>query len=73
MTNQSSFLRKDVITSVYLGGNKVIDAITLIHKELLKEFKFAFVWGSSVKHIPQCVGLNHVLEDEDVVQIVKKR
>lgn len=32
----------------------------------------ALVWGSSVKHMPQKVGKDHVLNDEDVVQIVKK-
>lgn len=32
----------------------------------------ALVWGTSVKHNPQSVGKDHVLHDEDVVQIVKK-
>ena len=32
----------------------------------------ALVWGSSVKHQPQVVGREHILNDEDVVQIVKK-
>ena len=32
----------------------------------------AWVWGSSVKHHPQKVGIDHQLEDEDVVQIVKR-
>ena len=32
----------------------------------------ALVWGSSVKHQPQKVGKEHVLNDEDVVQVVKK-
>ena len=32
----------------------------------------ALVWGSSVKHNPQKVGRDHVLNDEDVVQLVKK-
>lgn len=32
----------------------------------------ALVWGASVKHNPQKVGKDHILEDEDVVQIVKK-
>mmetsp|Transcript_32501 Transcript_32501/g.52648 ORF Transcript_32501/g.52648 Transcript_32501/m.52648 type:complete len:368 (+) Transcript_32501:147-1250(+) len=43
-----------------------------IHKALLRQFKYAWVWGSSVKHNPQKVGKDHVLRDEDVVQIVKK-
>ena len=32
----------------------------------------AVVWGSSVKHNPQTVGKEHILNDEDVVQIVKR-
>lgn len=43
-----------------------------IHKSLVQQFKYAWVWGTSVKHNPQKVGLDHVLNDEDVVQIVKK-
>ena len=43
-----------------------------IHRSLVDEFKFALVWGSSAKHSPQRVGLSHVIQDEDVVQIVKK-
>jgi len=43
-----------------------------IHRTLLEQFKHALVWGSSVKHAPQKCGRDHELEDEDVVQIVKK-
>eukprot|EP00457_Paulinella_chromatophora_P009077 gb/GEZN01009131.1/.p1 GENE.gb/GEZN01009131.1/~~gb/GEZN01009131.1/.p1 ORF type:complete len:398 (+),score=38.66 gb/GEZN01009131.1/:77-1195(+) len=43
-----------------------------IHKSLLEQFKYALVWGTSAKHKPQKVGLDHVLEDEDVVQVIKK-
>lgn len=50
----------------------VADFCNHIHKNILKEFKQAVVWGSSVKHNPQRVGRDHVLEDEDVVQIVKR-
>ena len=42
-----------------------------IHKQLISQFKYAWVWGSSVRHQPQKVGRDHVLHDEDVVQIVK--
>jgi ribosome-interacting GTPase 1 len=43
-----------------------------LHKAMIKQFKYALVWGSSAKHRPQRVGKEHVLEDEDIVQIVKK-
>jgi len=39
---------------------------------MLTNFKFAWVWGTSPKHVPQRVGLSHVLHDEDVIQIVVK-
>lgn len=32
----------------------------------------ALVWGASVKHNPQKVGKDHVMDDEDVIQLVKK-
>lgn len=43
-----------------------------IHREMIKKFKYAWVWGSSARHQPQKVGKDHTMEDEDVVQIVKK-
>ena len=43
-----------------------------IHKQMMQNFRYAWVWGRSVRHNPQKVGKDHKLEDEDVVQIVKK-
>ena len=43
-----------------------------IHRAILRQLKYAWVWGKSVKHNPQKVGKDHVLEDEDVVQLVKR-
>ncbi len=54
------------------GGFTILAAINQIHRELAKSFKSATVWGRSVKFAPQKCGINHVLEDEDVVQITKK-
>ncbi|EUC66601.1 developmentally regulated GTP-binding protein [Rhizoctonia solani AG-3 Rhs1AP] len=55
------------------GKSTVEDFCSSIHKEIAKQTKYAIVWGSSAKHSRgQKVGLDHVLEDEDVVTIVKK-
>ncbi|EGV64508.1 GTP-binding protein rbg1 [Yamadazyma tenuis] len=50
----------------------VEDFCNSIHKSLVSDFKSAFVYGTSVKHSPQVVGLSHELEDEDVITILKK-
>jgi len=50
----------------------VEDFCNSIHKSLIRDFKNALVWGSSVKHNPQKTGKEHVLGDEDVVSILKK-
>eukprot|EP00455_Lapot_gusevi_P028216 TRINITY_DN3000_c0_g1_i11.p1 TRINITY_DN3000_c0_g1~~TRINITY_DN3000_c0_g1_i11.p1 ORF type:complete len:218 (+),score=82.73 TRINITY_DN3000_c0_g1_i11:115-768(+) len=52
--------------------NTVEQFCVRIHKALLAQFKYAMVWGTSVKHNPQKVGKEHRLNDEDVVQIIKK-
>ncbi|HLC50865.1 MAG TPA: GTPase [archaeon] len=39
-----------------------------IHKDFLKFFKFARVWGKSVSHRGEKVGLGHRLDDKDVVE-----
>ncbi|KAK4773792.1 hypothetical protein SAY87_028811 [Trapa incisa] len=67
-------MNPDYDDPVILSSKKrtVEDFCTRIHKDMLKQFKYALVWGSSVKHKPQRVGKEHELEDEDVVQIIKK-
>ncbi len=43
-----------------------------IHRNMVRDFKFAQVWGKSVKFGGQKVGLEHRIIDEDVLTIVKK-
>lgn len=43
-----------------------------IHRTLAPQFKYALVWGTSTKYSPQRVGINHTMNDEDVIQIIKK-
>ncbi|KAG2488633.1 hypothetical protein HYH03_012801 [Edaphochlamys debaryana] len=55
------------------GGTTLEALCRQIHNSMVGQFKYALVWGVSSKHYPQRCGLSHQLEDEDVVQIVKKK
>eukprot|EP01098_Paradermamoeba_levis_P014839 TRINITY_DN726_c0_g1_i1.p1 TRINITY_DN726_c0_g1~~TRINITY_DN726_c0_g1_i1.p1 ORF type:complete len:449 (+),score=98.36 TRINITY_DN726_c0_g1_i1:128-1348(+) len=61
-----------VVLTAGRNGVTVESACLQIHKDMISNFKFALVWGRSVKHTPQRVGLGHQLTDEDILQIVKK-
>jgi uncharacterized protein len=50
----------------------VKDMCGRLHKDFLAKFRYALVWGESVKHDGQRVGLNHVLKDKDTVSIVRE-
>lgn len=43
-----------------------------LHRDLKKEFRYAMVWGKSVKHQPQRVGLDHVLAEGDIIMVIKR-
>lgn len=53
-------------------GFAVKAACMQIHKQMIEDFKSAFVWGKSTKHGGQRAGIRHILHDEDVLQIFKK-
>ncbi len=44
-----------------------------IHKDFIKLFRYARVWGSSVELPGQHVGKDHTLMDTDIVEIIIKR
>lgn len=59
-----------VVLSKERKGITVSSAVSSISKDLLDKFNYALVWGTSAKHNPQRVGKDHVLEDEDLLQVV---
>lgn len=54
-------------------SDTVEDICNKLHRRLKREFRYGLVWGKSVKFGGQRVGLNHILLDEDVLTIIKKR
>ncbi len=53
------------------SGSTIGDVCDKLHRNFRSEFRFARVWGTSVKHHGQRVSLNHHLEDEDVLTIIR--
>ncbi len=50
-------------------GAIIEDMAGHIHKDFIKKFKFARVWGKSTRFDSQQVGLKHKLEDDDIVEV----
>jgi len=50
-------------------GTTVGDLTGQIHSALFRHFKYARVWGKSVSHAGERVGIDHTLDDRDTVEI----
>ena len=59
--------KKDPVT--LNRGSSIKDMAQHIHKDFVKKFRYAKVWGKSAKHQGQTVGLEHKLDDDDVVGV----
>ena len=51
----------------------VLDVCNKLHRKMKRDFRFGLIWGKSVKFGGQRVGLNHILQDEDVLTIIKRK
>ncbi len=54
-------------------GDTVEEICNKLHRRMRRAFRYGLVWGKSVKFGGQRVGLTHILLDEDVLTIIKKR
>lgn len=50
-------------------GATLKDLAQYVHKDFIRKFSYARVWGSSAKHNAMKAGLEHPLKDNDVVEI----
>lgn len=50
-------------------GATIRDVAEEIHKDFVRNFQYARVWGRSVHYPGEKVGLDHVVEDKDIVEI----
>ena len=54
-------------------NSSVLDVCNKLHRQLKRDFRFGLVWCKSVKFGGQRVGLKHILLDEDVLTIIKRK
>ena len=54
-------------------GSTVLDVCGKLHREFVKNFRHAKIWGDSVKFPGQKIGPDHILEDKDVLRIILKK
>ncbi len=55
---------------VALKKKSTVRDLTLkVHKDFLKNFDYARIWGPSAKHPGMRVGLEHILKEEDVIEL----
>ena len=61
------------IPLVVKNGSTIGDVCENIHRTFRPNFRYAMVWGKSAKFPGQTVGIDHVVQDEDVVTIIVRR
>lgn len=50
-------------------GSTLRELCKEVHKDFIRKFKFARIWGEGVKHNGMHCGLSHVLSDEETVEL----
>ena len=56
---------------IVTAGSTISDVCKKIHRKFEGEAKYALVSGTSVRFSPQRVGMDHVVQDRDIVTIIK--
>jgi hypothetical protein len=56
---------------IVTAGSTISDVCKKIHNKIAGEAKYALVSGNSVRFSPQRVGMDHIVEDRDVVTIIR--
>jgi ribosome-interacting GTPase 1 len=55
---------------IITGGSTVGDVCDHLHRDFRDRFRYAQVWGESAKHPGQRAGLEHVLQDGDILTVI---
>ena len=69
-TTKSPGKKRDYPPVAMKKGSTIKHLAENVHKDFVRKFKFARVWGRSAKfESGQVVGMSHILLEEDVVEL----
>jgi small GTP-binding protein len=54
-------------------GATIGDVCDKLHRDFRKRFRYAQIWGTSAKHEGQRAGLDHTMDDNDILTLVLRR
>ena len=54
-------------------GATIGDVCDKLHRDFRKRFRYAQIWGTSAKHEGQRAGLDHIMDDNDILTLVLRR
>ncbi|PWB55027.1 MAG: GTP-binding protein [Candidatus Methanoperedenaceae archaeon] len=54
-------------------GATIGDVCDKLHRDFKKRFRYAQIWGTSAKHEGQRAGLDHTMDDNDILTLVLRR
>ena len=57
------------IPLIIFRNSTIEDVCSKLHKDFVKKFKFARVWGKSAKFPGQKLSLKHTMKDKDILEI----
>lgn len=55
---------------IVMGGTNIGQICDRLHRDFRRKFRYAQIWGPSAKHPGQRVGIEHIMEDEDILTII---
>ena len=53
-----------------MSGTNIGQICDRLHRDFRRKFRYAHIWGTSAKHPGQRVGLDHRMQDEDILTVI---
>jgi hypothetical protein len=58
---------------IVMSGTNIGKICDRLHRDFRRKFRYAQIWGNSAKHPGQRVGIDHKMQDEDILMIITQK